>query len=131
MAATTSLPVLPRAPLVLVLAQLRFTPILKINELVPEIQDQLRKSGFPQLVNREVKTVTYEGQQAIKTEVLAQWEFVNKDASRSIILDQASVCFMASEYSHFVDFLAWFRPFLEPSISALSYSSLRDSGFAT
>ena len=38
---------LPRAPLIFVLAQVRFNPVLKMESYVPDIQEYLRHHEFP------------------------------------------------------------------------------------
>ena len=44
--------ILKRAPVVYILMQLRFAPILAMAKYVPDIQDALRRSGLPLMVPR-------------------------------------------------------------------------------
>ena len=50
---------LTHAPLSLVLAQVRFSPLFLMGEYVPRIQDQLRQKGYP--VNASVTVKSKDG----------------------------------------------------------------------
>jgi uncharacterized protein (TIGR04255 family) len=66
---------LSRSPLVLVVAQVQFSPVERIKEeYIPKIQEQLRTSGFPYFEMRPIQQVTMDG---LRLQLLTQeqWFF--------------------------------------------------------
>lgn len=93
---------LENSPLVFVLAQVKFAPILKMPQYVPEIQEGLRKNGFPGYELRTTqKIVLGPVSQATQTE---RWLFTNRDKNRSVILGNDFVVLAASDYDRFEEF---------------------------
>jgi uncharacterized protein (TIGR04255 family) len=74
---------LTNAPLSLVLAQVRFSPLFLMAEYVPRIQDQLRQKGYPVNASVTVKErqLTPGGSAARDRE---HWEFMSKDRRTSV-----------------------------------------------
>ena len=97
---------LPNGPLIFVLAQVRITPVLSIEEKIPKIQEALRKQGFPRFQTRNIeqKTTDLQGK-TIHTEKRKQWEFLDKQNTGSVLLDQDSIVLQVTEYSVFEEFV--------------------------
>jgi uncharacterized protein (TIGR04255 family) len=98
---------LPRSPLIFVLAQVRFSPVLTMKEKIPAIQDAMRKQGYPGFATRRIEVETFApGASApTKEEAREQWEFLNKDRTSSILVDQESVVLQTTRYPAFEDYL--------------------------
>ena len=76
--------ILKRAPVVYILMQLRFAPILAMAKYVPDIQDALRRSGLPLMAEDAVKEVRVElndGAVQTATEHRVAWHF--QDAGKT------------------------------------------------
>ena len=50
---------LERSPLVFVLSQVRFPAVLKIEDHVPDIQEALRKLGFPRYSKEDIQRFSF------------------------------------------------------------------------
>lgn len=94
---------LSKHPLVLVLCQVRFSPVGQIATYSPVIQDDFRRLGYPIERSGTVKQliVTPLG---VKVEDLERLEYRNKDESWSIIVTRDSVVLQATTYERFEDF---------------------------
>lgn len=94
---------LSKNPLVLVLAQVRFSPVRTMDTYIPGIQEAFRRHGFP--IERAGKiqqlTITPTGIQAVEQE---RWEFRNKDERWSVTVLQDSVVLQTTSYGKFEDF---------------------------
>lgn len=99
---------LSKQPLVLVLAQIRFTPIsLESTEpnYMTKIQDQLRKVGFPIQEKVPGKHISILPGNISETESHS-WIFRSSNNASTVILDKEQLVLIATEYDGFkVDFL--------------------------
>lgn len=105
---------LTKAPVFYAVAQVTHSPILKLESMVPDLQDCLRKDGFPGY--RSHKQVAIEvhanPEKADETrvehsEVLTHL-FTSRTQSESIVISAGSIAFQTVEYDTFDDFLAKF-----------------------
>jgi uncharacterized protein (TIGR04255 family) len=94
-------------PLVLVLAQLRFSPLAKMEEYIPAIQDTFRKEGFPYYSVKEGfgLEISTEG---VKQNKLSQWFFETPDHRTSFLIDTGQVVFQTTAYQNFEHFMGQF-----------------------
>jgi uncharacterized protein (TIGR04255 family) len=68
--------ILANGPLVALLIQIQFSPILQISKYIPSIQDELRRKGFPLFKQVEGEGVPpFEGN-------YEQWMFIANDYSK-------------------------------------------------
>ncbi|GLR27939.1 MULTISPECIES: TIGR04255 family protein [Psychrobacter] len=93
---------LSNQPLVFVLAEFRFSPILGIKEYIPKIQDALRNK-LPILRNTETQEITV-SPNGISLEAQANWEFISKNSHTAASVNQNRLLFMTSEYERFNGF---------------------------
>src|SRR5258706_10615035 len=93
---------LERAPLVLVLTQVRFSPVLSMGEFVPKIQESLRKGGFPKFLVQESEQIQLGPE--IKSSTVKHWFFGNPDSTANVVLGADSVAYEVSKYSTFEQF---------------------------
>jgi len=101
---------LSKQPLALVLAQVRFSPILTIKEYIPQIQDFLRKNGYP--VYSEQQNFTLEippvGSVSITQTAITQWRFESPALDSMILVDKEQVILQTSSYTNFEGFIGIF-----------------------
>ena len=94
---------LSQNPLVLVLSQVRFSPVRKIGDYIPGIQEAFRRHGFP--IERAGKfqqlTITPAGVHAVEQE---RWEYSTKDEQWSVTVLQDSVVLQTTAYQRFEAF---------------------------
>lgn len=94
---------LSKSPLVLVLCQVRFSPVRKMGDYIPGIQEAFRRHGFP--IERAGKiqqfTITPSGVHTVEQE---RWEYRTKDEQWSVTVFQDSVVLQTTTYERFEGF---------------------------
>ena len=95
---------LQRAPLIYVVAQVRFSAVVAIEKYVPEIQEKLRHKGFPRFVRGQVHEIAFQADGAPKFSAVERFEFQNKEASLGIVLQSNSVAVHTNSYSNYEAF---------------------------
>lgn len=98
---------LSKQPLVLVLCQVRFSPVRKLADYIPGIQEAFRRHGFP--IERTGKiqqiSITPAGVQTTEQE---RWEYRTKDERWSVTVLQDGVVLQTTDYSRFESFIERF-----------------------
>jgi uncharacterized protein (TIGR04255 family) len=110
---------LRNAPLFFTIIQVRFNTILTLDTYVPQIQDRLRKAGFPDMNKALVATIplmqsvfaTAEGQIQIARN--PRYTFGNIDRTSNFVLDPNAISFQTTQYDRFAGMLADFMKGLE------------------
>jgi uncharacterized protein (TIGR04255 family) len=96
---------LERNPLVIVLAQTRISPILRLSELVPQVQEALRPLGFPRFTEIQQPTLSgIVGGGPPTISLTSKYSFVDRDASSAVVLSSEFVAFEVTQYSSFETF---------------------------
>ena len=94
---------LSKQPLVLVLCQVRLSPVRKMADYVPAIQEDFRRHGFP--IERAGKvqqiSITSGGVQVLERD---RWEYRTKDERRSVTVLEDSVVLQTTAYERFEAF---------------------------
>jgi uncharacterized protein (TIGR04255 family) len=95
---------LSKSPLVLVLCQVRFAPIMAMSDYFPRIQDKLRLNGYPLAKNAIIQEAVFTpaGATSVKRE---RWQVQDKAASRSVVVTENFIVFQTTAYSVFEDFV--------------------------
>lgn len=95
---------LSKAPLVYALCQIRFSSVLKMKELIPDIQEKLREryEGFEEEQVAGIQ-VPAKGQPIVQAET--RWRFESADQRSGYILQNAALVFHTTNYSDFDDFV--------------------------
>jgi len=96
---------LPRSPLALVVAQVRFSPVEDIQQYVPAIKEELKTSGYPCPEQSAVQQVTVMGGQGFQVSQVSQWHFADKKKQNNIVLTQNSISVNTVNYDTFDVFL--------------------------
>ena len=97
------------APLVYVLAQVRYSPILSMEKYIPDIQERVRKI-FPKYRKAVLQSLTVgAGDQAPDLSKVDRWEFSNKDSDTGFVIQADSFVFHTTNYNKFEDFIEQFK----------------------
>jgi len=114
---------LSKQPLALVLAQVRFTPILTMDEYLPKIQDFLRKNGYPIYSNQQnfVIEAPSVGPVSAKQTTIIQWRFESPAQDAVVLMDKEQVFFQTSNYTKFEDFIGNFINILKFVLEATEH----------
>lgn len=94
---------LPNGPLAVVLAQIRFAPVVQISQYIPQIQDRLRKDGFPFFNVLQGEAIQPKPNGDIDRIPLTQWIFSSPEYDQNIIVDSEQLVyqiFNTREYSY-------------------------------
>jgi uncharacterized protein (TIGR04255 family) len=102
---------LARSPLVLVLTQVRFSSLLKMREVVPEIQQGLRERGFPRYAQEEMQQFIFGPE--VKAERDTKWVFGDRSRTEAVTLSSSSVSYQTSHYDVFETFADRFGAVLD------------------
>lgn len=92
---------LHRSPLVLALAQVRFSPVLQMETFLPQIQERLRGTypGFRETTSQEVLLSPEDG--SIASRKRTRWLFVDQGERQAVVLTPDFVVLQTSQYSTF------------------------------
>jgi uncharacterized protein (TIGR04255 family) len=103
------------APVYFVLAQVRFNPVLTLDQYVPAIQNSLRKTGFPDFQKGVVPALNFG---LVNQQIAAQpvgvfspqsrYIFMDEQKTTGFLLDQASLILQTTHYDTFEHFLSQF-----------------------
>lgn len=97
---------LTNSPLVLVLAQLRIAPVLAMERYIPDIQERLRKSGFPRFSRTQVQELAF-GPGGPMIQASNRWEFADESSRWMIVVTENSIAVLTTAHDTFES------PFLE------------------
>lgn len=92
-----------RPPLKLALVQVRFSPVLKMKEYIPDIQDSLRKREFPHYIEEKINTVKFGHEPTF--DQTSRWLFKSKDEKEAVILTQEFIVIETAKYVDILSFL--------------------------
>jgi len=99
------------APVYFTIVQARFNHVLALDSYVPQIQDQLRRKGFPDTQKAMVATFNMNmpmsnelAPQSLPVAQTARYIFSAMDKKAGFILDQGSMSFQTMEYDVFESF---------------------------
>lgn len=95
---------LTKQPLVMVLAEFRFSTILQIGNYVPLFQDLVRHN-FPHFSTMKQQEIVVEPQ-GLKINQNDAWLFQSADKKSAYLLDKDRITFLTAEYNRFPDFLS-------------------------
>lgn len=102
---------LARSPLVLVLAQVRILPVLKMEEFLPSLQESLRHRGLPKFSESVSQGIVFGPD--IKTRTERRWLFSSRDGKETAVVGESFVSLMTSRYEVFEAFVERLRLLLE------------------
>lgn len=107
--------------MIYVVAQVNISAVVAIERYVPEIQEKLRKSGFPGYRNAQVPELVFEAPGARPViSPLSRYEFQDKEERTAIVLTPKSIGIHTNKYATFDDFHAIIAMALETIHTAAS-----------
>jgi uncharacterized protein (TIGR04255 family) len=113
---------LSKQPLVLVLCQVRFSPV-KMEDYIAPIQEEFRRQGFP--IERAGKvqqlTISPAGIQTVEQE---RWEYRTKDEAWSVLVLRDSVVLQTTAYQRFEGFAEHLQRALAMVLSKTEHDKL-------
>jgi len=94
---------LSQQPLVLVLCQVKFSPVRQMADYIPAIQEEFRRHGYPLETAGKIQqlNITPAGMQTTEQE---RWEYRTKDEQWSILVMQDAVVVQTTGYEKFEDY---------------------------
>jgi len=105
MSRTRPLKKLSNSPLVLALCQVRFSPLMRMEqEYIPGIQDQLRLAGYKINASAQIQKVAVTNQ-GPKMVVQPHWEFQEKDRTASVVVNPGFAVLQTTKYDTFDKFM--------------------------
>lgn len=96
-------PLLEHSPLVLTLCEIRFSPVLAIDQHVTAIQDHLRINGFPDYSVATQQQIQFGGG-GVQLQPSLRWSFASADKKRVMTLTTSSIALQVTDYRTFEDF---------------------------
>ncbi len=96
---------LSQQPLVLVLCQIRITPVLKMKDFIPEIQEHLRHCGYPDLKVGKTQEILFT-ESGMQTKEQEYWAFIHQDEKSNLLLFQNNFILQKSNYTNFEEYAA-------------------------
>jgi uncharacterized protein (TIGR04255 family) len=103
-AAPASATKLANAPLVHVLAQVRYAPVLTISKSIPAIQEKLKGIGFPRFEKGEVQNVVLKQGSPPQVDRSERWDFLSRDKTLGVVLTPSFVLLQTTAYDTFNKF---------------------------
>ncbi|BAY10411.1 TIGR04255 family protein [Calothrix sp. NIES-2098] len=107
MSKTDELLRLENAPLVYVLAQVVFNPILLMEDFIPTIQEKLRRKGYIKYKYAPTQEIVLG--KDVQVSVLNRWIFSNKNEQESVVISQNFIVLETSNYDVFDTFIKTFQ----------------------
>ncbi len=95
-----------RPPLVFALGQVVMSDVLKMGSCVPDIQDELRKHGFPLYQQQDVNQVEIGPGREPSFQKQTRWVFRSEDQRDAVTLTSQGFVVQTSNYKGFEAFLA-------------------------
>lgn len=101
---------LKNPPVYLTLAQVRFNPILKLVDFLPNIQEKLRHMGYPDFEPQRSVSIQIQVQQGKATQpvpqqvVQEQYLFGDAELTHLFVLNSNSLTLQSTNYGHFESF---------------------------
>jgi uncharacterized protein (TIGR04255 family) len=92
---------LHKSPLVMVLAQVRTSPVAKMSDYAAEVQERVRRRGFPRFAESSVQELLLTPGGPPQLRVHPRWEFQDKGQATGIILSQNGVVLHTRAYDTF------------------------------
>lgn len=97
-------PTFTNAPLIYALCQIRFSPIMKLVDFIPNIQEKLR-GNYPRYQEQTLQTIAVDGPN-VKATALKRWSFRNSDERSGFLILSDSIVFHTTAYEGFEKFMS-------------------------
>ena len=91
-------------PIVFALGQVVISAVLNMESCIPEIQELLRKTGYPRFERLELQALRLEAGSTPRMHSETRWLFINRDRTGLVSINPNSIVLERSEYTSFDDF---------------------------
>jgi uncharacterized protein (TIGR04255 family) len=96
---------LERAPLVYVVAQVKFSTVENIAKSIPDFQDKVRKNGYPRMTAGHLTSLTFSPQSAVPEMLNSpRWDFHDRERRAGLVLTKDAISIHVTNYSNFDEF---------------------------
>jgi uncharacterized protein (TIGR04255 family) len=95
---------LKKSPLVYVLAQVLISPVLRMEDFVPDIQERLRQRGYVRFSKVQSQQLALSPEPSIQS--FSRWIFSNRENTEAIVLSQDFITLETTQYDRFETFVA-------------------------
>lgn len=119
---------LRNAPLVHVLAQVVFSPVLNWMERVPVLQERMIDLGFPRLRDGETTEITFTPGSIPQQKVQPRFDFIDRDQRTAFVLSESSLALHTTNYQTREPFLAKLQLGLEALKASMKVSLVERLG---
>jgi len=102
---------LEKSPLVLVIAQVRISSVLGMENYLPKIQEPLRKAGFPKFKAEQTQNIVAGPVPQFISSV--RWLFHNADNTECVVLATDFIALLTSKYDVFEAFIGKLQTVLQ------------------
>jgi uncharacterized protein (TIGR04255 family) len=94
-------------PLFYAFTQIIFGPIMKIEDFIFEIQENMKDLGFPDFSEEQLPNIVFDPQNnlPVKTEIRKRWSFADIPKHNGYLLSQDMLIFHTTDYVTFDDFV--------------------------
>ncbi len=99
---------LSKSPLVYVLAQVRIGAVLKMDDYVPQIQEHMRKAGYPLYRQGEIREIHFGPEKPDLTRT-NRWHFDTMERNSGFVLQTGSIVYHTTAYDTSDSFFAALR----------------------
>jgi len=117
------------APVYFTIVQARFSPILALDSYAPQIQEKLRKEGYPDArkgalatINLNLASPTEASAPQVPVTQTSRYMLLNMEQTEAFILDQGALSFQTTEYDVFETFSVKFLTALRAVDEAVDLS---------
>src|SRR5258705_10846711 len=93
---------LSKSPLVIVLSQVRISPILGMEKFLPAIQEQLRRTGYPKFRTSVTQEILLAPE--LKTVSSVRWLFSDREEKTTAVIAPNFITLLTSRYEVFEKF---------------------------
>jgi len=107
------------------LIQLIFSPLYGIEEFIPQIQKELRKTGFLETRNNENKTVSFN--KSIDNPVITEdknWFFISLKNQEIVSINKTQFSLQTDNYTNFETFIERYKSLLEKFFPIIDSSTI-------
>lgn len=93
---------LKNQPLTFALAEFKFSPVIKMADFIPELQEALRKK-YPSLRNEKEQLIELQSM-GMRVGNVDRWSFISANKKSAIDINQERLVFVTAEYDRFPKF---------------------------
>ncbi len=83
--------------------------MVSLDRYVPEIQENLRRSGFPKFIKGKIHEIIFQADSEPTANTFDRFEFQSRNGRTGVVLTTNAVALHTNDYQHFDEFFATFE----------------------